>query len=76
MNEHPRDQRQQSVNVLDIHLESVGGLERLLDRVEWTRPDVAIDDAECGERKHEQPLAARVRFGMLPMRGLFAFGDG
>ena len=73
--EDPRDQRQEAVDVLDIHREPVRRLERLLDRIKRTRSDVAVHDAERREGQDQKSLTARVGLGVMPSANLFALGD-
>jgi hypothetical protein len=46
------------------------GLEALLERVEWTRPDVAVNDTESNKSQLSEPHSCRMRLRMVENRGV------
>ena len=66
--QRPEDERHHAEDVLRRRGDGVRPVEALAQRVERTRPDVAVDDAEGGERKQGEvapPRRGRVR---VPLR--------
>ena len=59
----PENQRQHAKDIGGRHEHTVRAVEALTDRVEGTRSDIAVDDAQRREREHHQTLA--------PWRGVF-----
>ena len=67
--EQPHDQRQHAVHVGRGRRNRVLlRRETLLQRVERARPDVAVDDAERGQREEAEPFAPRVCFDGVTLR--------
>ena len=57
--ERPEDQRQDAENVGVRRRDPVGAVKTLLQGIERTRPDVAVDDAQRSERHKGEVTAAR-----------------
>ena len=55
----PEDQRQDAEDVVVRRGDRVRAMKALADRVERARADVAVDDAERGEREHDESPAVR-----------------
>ena len=62
----PEDQRQDAEDVVVRRGDRVRALEALADRVERARADVAVNDAERGEREHDE--SPTLRRGMPDVR--------
>lgn len=65
--QRPEDEREDTVHVGGGRREAVLGLERRAERVERTRPDVAVDDAEGGEREDREPPPGGVGLDVVPL---------
>ena len=68
--ERPDYEGENAVDVRRRASEPVLFLEALAERVEWTRPDVAVDDTECDEGQLSESLPGRMRLGVIADLGL------